>query len=423
MLFITSSFDLARLQRFGVKEKPRSKISGLLILERECNSVKNGIDVEKILRLSPSPAYIVDLGRIRRNLAILDDLQKRSGAKVLLALKAFSMWSVFPLISSTLSGVCASSPWEARLGREEFGGEVHSFAAGFRKEDVVDLLDVSNHIVFNSFNQMERFRNLWEPCSGKISVGLRVNPEHSEGASPIYDPCAPCSRLGIPRGEFEGRSLAGVEGLHFHTLCEQLFEPLERTAKVFEEKFGEFLPKLRWINFGGGHHITREGYDIDGLIELVKYFREKYFLEVYLEPGEAVVIGSGILVGEVLDIVRNGMDIAILDISATCHMPDILEMPYRPELSGGSNPGEKRYLYRLAGPSCLAGDVIGDWSFDEPLAVGKRVAFLDMAHYTMVKTTTFNGIRHPSICSYDPDCAVFEVKRSFSYEDFRNRLS
>lgn len=382
-----------------------------------------GIDIDKILQLAPSPAYVIDLGRLRHNLAILDDVQQRSGAKILLAMKAFSMWSVFPLIARTLHGVCASSPWEARLGREEFGREVHSFAAAFKERDVVELLKISNHLVFNSFNQLERFRSLWEPYKGDVSIGLRINPEHTEGHTAIYDPCAPCSRLGIVRDEFEGRSLEGVEGLHFHTLCEHLFEPLERTAKVFEEKFGAFLPQMKWINFGGGHHITREGYDVDGLVELVKYFRKKYDVQVYLEPGEAIAIGTGILVGEVLDVVHNQMDIAILDVSATCHMPDILEMPYRPGIKGGYDPGEKEHDYRLGGPSCLAGDIIGDWSFEKPLAAGDRLAFLDMAHYTMVKTTTFNGIQHPAICTYEPETGQLEVKRSFGYEDFKGKLS
>jgi len=382
-----------------------------------------GIDIDKILQLSPSPAYVVDLGRLRHNLAILDHVQQRSGARILLALKAFSMWSVFPIIRETLQGVCASSPWEARLGREQFSREVHSFAAAFKENDVVELLQISNHLVFNSFGQLERFRPLWEKEKGRVSIGLRVNPEHSEGHTEIYDPCAANSRLGIPRKEFEGRSLSGVEGLHFHTLCEQLFEPLERTAKAFEEKFGEFLPRMKWLNFGGGHHITREGYDIDGLVELVKYFRDKYDLEVYLEPGEAVAIGTGILVAEVLDVVNNGMDIAILDVSATCHMPDILEMPYRPGIKGGYNPGEKPYTYRLGGASCLAGDVIGDWSFEQPLHPGDRLAFEDMSHYTMVKTTTFNGIQHPHICTFEPETKDLKVVRSFGYEDFKQRLS
>jgi len=387
---------------------------------RSCSAL-TGIDIDKILQLSPSPAYVVDLGRLRHNLAILDEVQQRSGARILMALKAFAMWSVFPLIRETLQGVCASSPWEARLGREEFGGEVHSFAAAFKESAVAELLSISDHLVFNSFSQLERFRPLWEKSG--LSIGLRVNPEHSEGHTAIYDPCAPMSRLGIPRREFEGRDLTGIEGLHFHTLCEQLFEPLERTARAFEEKFGEFLPGMKWLNLGGGHHITREGYDIDGLVELVKYFKGKYGLEVYLEPGEAIAIGTGILVGEVLDVVHNQMDIAILDVSATCHMPDILEMPYRPAITGGYDPGDKPNIYRLGGPSCLAGDVIGDWSFEQPLQPGDRLAFEDMSHYTMVKTTTFNGIQHPAICTYEPETGELKIVREFGYADFKNRLS
>jgi len=382
-----------------------------------------GIDISKIVQLAPSPAYIVDLGRLRHNLAILDQVQQRSGAKILMAMKAFAMWSTFPLISQTLHGVCASSPWEARLGYEEFGREVHSFAAAFKESDVKELLSISNHLVFNSFNQLERFRHLWEKEQGRVSIGLRVNPEHSEGHTAIYDPCAPNSRLGIPVAAFEGCDLSGVEGLHFHTLCEQLFEPLERTARVFEEKFGKYLKGMKWLNLGGGHHITRDGYDIDGLVGLIRYFKEKYAVEVYLEPGEAVVIGTGVLVGEVLDVIENGMQIAILDVSATCHMPDVLEMPYRPTITNGFNPDEKPYTYRLGGPSCLAGDVIGDWSFEQPLKPGDRLVFEDMSHYTMVKTTTFNGIQHPHICTFEPETDKLQIVRSFGYLDFKSRLS
>lgn len=382
-----------------------------------------GVAIASIADQAPSPSYVVDLDRIRHNLAILERVQRESGATVLMALKAFSMWSVFPLISETLSGVCASSPWEARLGREEFGKEVHSFAAAFKESDVIELLELSDHLVFNSFDQLERFRPRWEAYNGKVSVGLRINPEHSEGHTAIYDPCAPCSRLGIPLAAFEGRSLDGVEGLHFHTLCEQLFEPLERTVAVVEEKFGRYLHGLRWLNLGGGHHITREGYDIDGLIALIKRLKSTYGLDVYIEPGEAVVIGTGVLVAEVLDIINNGIDIAILDVSATCHMPDVLEMPYRPEITGGELPGVLPFTYRLGGPSCLAGDVIGDWSFAEPLRVGQRLVFEDMSHYTMVKTTTFNGIQHPSLCTYEPSDNRLTVVRRFEYEDFRARLS
>ena len=382
-----------------------------------------GVAIASIADQAPSPSYVVDLDRIRHNLAILERVQRESGATVLMALKAFAMWSIFPLISETLSGVCASSPWEARLGREEFGKEVHSFAAAFKESDVIELLELSDHLVFNSFDQLERFRPRWEAYNGKVSVGLRINPEHSEGHTAIYDPCAPCSRLGIPLAAFEGRSLDGVEGLHFHTLCEQLFEPLERTVAVVEEKFGHYLHGLRWLNLGGGHHITREGYDVDGLIALIKRLKSTYGLDVYIEPGEAVVIGTGVLVAEVLDIINNGMDIAILDVSATCHMPDVLEMPYRPEITGGELPGVLPFTYRLGGPSCLAGDVIGDWSFAEPLRVGQRLVFEDMSHYTMVKTTTFNGIQHPSLCTYEPSDNRLTVVRRFEYEDFRARLS
>jgi carboxynorspermidine decarboxylase len=382
-----------------------------------------GIDIPKILELAPSPAYVVDLGRLRHNLDILGEVQQQSGAKILMALKAFAMWNTFPLIRETLKGVCASSPWEARLGRQEFGGEVHSFAAAFKEDDVIELLSISDHLIFNSFNQLERFRPLWEKEQGRVSIGLRVNPEHSEGHTELYDPCAPNSTLAVRRADFDGRSFAGVEGLHFHTLCEHLFEPLARTAEIFEKKFGEFLPQMKWLNLGGGHHITREGYDVDGLVDLVKYFREKYSLEVYIEPGEAIAIGTGLLVGEVLDIVPGEIDTAILDVSATCHMPDILEMPYRPEIREGYDPGAKKYTYRLGGPSCLAGDIIGDWSFAKPLSPGDRLAFLDMAHYTMVKTTTFNGVQHPHLCTYEPESKELQVVRSFVYEDFRGRLS
>ena len=375
----------------------------------------------RILAQAPTPAYVLDLGKLRANLAILDDVQRRSGAKILLALKAFSMWSAFPLIRETLHGVCASSSWEAQLGREEFGREVHSFAAAFSEADMHALLATSDHLCFNSFAQLERFRPLWQDSG--VSVGLRVNPEHSEGHTPLYDPCAPGSRLGIRRAQFDNRSLEGVEGLHFHTLCEHLFEPLERTAQVFEEKFGEYLPGMRWLNLGGGHHITREGYDIDGLVALIGHFQEKYDVQVYLEPGEAVVLNAGVLVTEVLDVIRNEVDIAILDTSAACHMPDVLEMPYRPPLFGAAEPGERPHTVRLAGPSCLAGDVIGDWSFDAPLRPGNRLAFGDMALYTMVKNTAFNGIQLPAICTFEPETGEVAVVRRFGYEDFRGRLS
>jgi carboxynorspermidine decarboxylase len=375
----------------------------------------------RILSRGPTPAYVLDLGRLRANLAVLGELQEVSGAKILLALKAFAMWSAFPPIRETLAGVCASSPWEARLGREEFGGEVHGFAAALSEGDLGAMLAACDHLSLNSFAQLERFRPRWQGSG--VSVGLRVNPEHREGHTALYDPCAPGSRLGIRRAEFSGRSLEGVEGLHFHTLCEHLFPPLERTAAAFEEKFGAFLPGMRWLNLGGGHHLTREGYDRDGLAALVQHFTDTYGVQVYLEPGEAVVLDAGLLVTTVLDVVDRDGPIAILDTSAACHMPDVLEMPYRPPLFGAGEPGEKPHAVRLAGPSCLAGDVIGEWSFDTPLRPGDRLAFGDMALYTMVKNTAFNGVQLPAICTYEPDTGELTVVRRFGYEDFRGRLS
>ncbi len=382
-----------------------------------------GIDIPKILKLAPSPAYVVDLGRLRHNLAILDEVQKRSGAKILMALKAFAMWSTFPMIRETLQGVCASSPWEAQLGRDKFGGEVHSFAAAFKESDIVELLSISDHLVFNSFNQLERFRPLWQKQQGRVSIGLRVNPEHSEGHTELYDPCAPNSRLGIKRREFDGKSLEGIEGLHFHTLCEHLFEPLARTAEVFEEKFGEFLPQLKWINFGGGHHITREGYDIDGLVELIRYFKEKYNLEVYLEPGEAVVIGTGLLVGEVLDVVPGEIETAILDVSATCHMPDILEMPYRPEIAGGYDAGDKPHTLSTRWPvmsgrrhhrRLVLRAGVGPW---RPIGFSR---YERTTQWLKPPPLTASSILH--LCTYEPETGELQVVRSFVYEDFQGRI-
>ena len=340
-----------------------------------------------------------------------------------MALKAFAMWSVFPLIRETLHGVCASSPWEARLGREEFGREVHSFAAAFKESDVRELLEISNHLVFNSFAQLERFRPLWEKERGRVSVGLRVNPEHSEGHTAIYDPCAPMSRLGIRAGRnSRGDRLSGVEGLHFHTLCEQLFEPLERTARVFEEKFGEFLPGMKWLNLGGGHHITREGYDIDGLVELIKYFRGKYGLEVYLEPGEAIAIGTGILVGEVLDVVHNEMDIAILDVSATCHMPDFWRCPTVRVSTAVSTPAKRPTP--IASPAVLPGRGRHRRLVLRAAAVARRPAGLP-GHGPLHHGEDHHLQRHPAPghLHLEPETGELKVVRSFGYEDFKSRLS
>lgn len=366
-----------------------------------------------------TPCYVVDEAALRRNLARLALVKERTGCTILLALKGFAMWNLFPLIREALDGVCASSPWEARLGREEFCGEVHAFAAAYSEADVRELLTLCDEIDFNSFSQWKRFRPLVDKQT--IRAGLRINPECSTQDHAIYDPCAPKSRLGITREQFDGEPLDGISGLHFHTLCEQNADALEATLQAVEEKFGEFLPQMDWVNFGGGHHITRADYDIDRLCRLINDFKAKYNVQVILEPGEAVALNAGVLVTRVLDVVHNEMDIAILDTSCTCHMPDVLEMPYRPGIVGAGDPGEKPCTFRLAGLSCLAGDVIGDYSFDRPLRVGDRLLFEDMAHYTMVKTTMFNGIQHPAIAVRRGDDV--EVVRTFGYQDYRNRLS
>ncbi len=370
-----------------------------------------------------TPCFVVDVAALKRNLAVLRDVQDRTGCRILLALKGFAMFHVFPLLRRTLWGVCASSPHEARLGREEFRREVHAFAAAYKPAHVADLLRYSDVLVFNSFSQWQRFKSVVQNAPAPVRCGIRVNPEHSEGTVPLYDPCAVGSRLGVRREQFEGQDLAGISGLHFHTLCEHNADALARTLRVFEEKFGAFLPAMEWVNFGGGHHITRSDYDVALLCRLIREFTARHPLQIYLEPGEAVALNAGILVAEVLDIVQNDMPIAILDVSVPTHMPDVLEMPYRPEVAGAGKPGEKAHTYRLAGLSCLAGDVAGEYSFDRPLGVGQKLAFLDMAHYSMVKTTTFNGVALPSIALYDSETGSYEVVREFGYEDYRSRLS
>lgn len=370
--------------------------------------------------VTSTPQFVVNRDKLKENLAILDRVQQESGAKILLAQKAFSCWSCYPDISSVLKGSCASSPHEAQLAYEEFGGEVHSFAAAYSEEDFRELCRVSDHIIFNSFTQWERFRPIAKEHP-EISFGIRVNPQHSEGDVEIYDPCAPFSRLGVTKENFREDLLDGIDGLHFHTLCEQDSYALERTLMSFEEKFGHLIPKMKWINFGGGHHITRDDYNVDHLILLIKAFRKRFDIPVYLEPGEAVALHAGVLVTTVLDVIHNGMDIALLDTSATCHMPDVLEMPYRPHIVGSGEANEKKQTYRLAGQTCLAGDVIGDYSFDEPLKVGDQLIFCDMAIYSMVKTNTFNGIKLPAISLYSE--GETRVIRTFEYGDFKNRLS
>jgi len=378
------------------------------------------------LQRLPSPCFVVDEVAIEENCRLLADVQRASGAKILAALKAFSMWSLGPLVGRYLSGICASGLHEARLGREAYGGEVHTFCAAFSEHELREVLKLSDHVVFNSHAQWARFGALAREAQAArpgLRFGLRVNPERSEGAVPLYDPCAPCSRLGIPRAEFHGEQLEGISGLHFHALCEQDFPPLERTVAAFEQKFGEFIPRMEWINFGGGHHITRFDYQLEPLIALLQAFRARHGVELYLEPGEAIAYHAGVLVAEVLDLPVNGMPLAILDTSATCHMPDVIEMPYRPNILDASEPGSLPQTYRLGGQTCLAGDVIGDYAFAEPLRVGQRLVFEDMAYYTMVKTTTFNGINLPSIAIWNSQTDALRVVRSFGYEDFKERLS
>lgn len=368
-----------------------------------------------------TPCFLVDETRLVQNLEILRQVADQAGCKILLAQKAFSMFSCYPLLRRYLAGSTASGLYEARLGREHFGGETHVFSPAYKPEEFEELLSYADHFVFNSPRQLQKFGPVAK-AAGK-AVGLRVNPECStqEGHA-IYDPCAPGSRLGTTLANFDESLLPLLDGLHFHTLCEQNSDDLETTVAAFEEKFGRYLHGLKWINLGGGHHITRKDYDRERLVRIVKHLKETYQVEVYLEPGEAVVLNAGFLVTSVLETLHNGMDIAILDTSAACHMPDVLEMPYRPPLQNSGESGEKAYTYRLGGPTCLAGDVIGDYSFDAPLNEGDRLVFEDMALYTMVKTNTFNGMPLPAIVWRDANGQEKLVK-AFGYEDFKNRLS
>ena len=374
-----------------------------------------------------TPAFVVDEGLLVDNLTVLGRVKARTGCRILLALKCFAMFRVFPLLAEVLDGVCCSSPHEAQLGREEFGREVHSFAAAYSAADIEALALTSDHLVFNSFAQKERFMPLARQRAAAVGrgleFGLRINPEHSEGAVPLYDPCAPGSRLGIRRADFRTDRLDGISGLHWHNLCEQDADCLERTVAAVEEAFGDVLPRMAYVNFGGGHHITRPGYDLDLLVQVVNRFRERWGVQVYLEPGEAVALNAGYLVATVLDVVNADLPVAIIDASVPAHMPDVLEMPYRPHIIGVGEPGEKGWTCRIGGLSCLAGDVAGEYSFDRPLAPGDRLVFTDMAIYTMVKTNTFNGVQLPSILLYHPDEDRLETVRRFGYEDFKTRLS
>ena len=379
---------------------------------------------KKITDQVETPCYLINEGLIKKNCEILDSVQQRAGVKILLALKAFAMWSTFPLIRQYLHGVCASGAIEARLGREEFGREVHTCAPAYSDADMDEVIRYSDHIIFNSLYQWKKYRDRIKRSGQGIDIGLRVNPGHSEVEVALYNPCIPSARFGIKPEELEGVDLASIDGLHFHALCEQNADVLVRVLASFEKKFGRYIPRMKWINFGGGHHITRTDYQIDSLCNLITDFRKQYNdIMVYLEPGEAVVLNAGVLVTTVLDIVENDMSIAILDASAETHMPDVLAMPYRPNIIGASKPGELPHTYRLGGITCLAGDVIGDYSFSGPLERGDRLVLLDMALYSFVKNTTFNGIRLPSLILYNPYNSSVRVVRRFGYEDYKNRLS
>ncbi|HGO5511337.1 TPA: carboxynorspermidine decarboxylase [Streptococcus suis subsp. hashimotonensis] len=369
----------------------------------------------------PTPAYVIDEAKLVNNLEILKSVQERTGCKVLLAQKAFSMYTTYPLISQYLAGTTASGLYEAKLGREEFGGEVHVFAPAFKDADLEEILEIADHIVFNSERQL---RKHVDKCrAAGVSVGLRINPECStQGEHALYDPCAAGSRFGVRIDQFSEDLLDLVDGLHFHTLCEQNSDDLKTTLDAVEAKFGPYLHRIKWLNMGGGHHVTRADYNLDLLISSIQYMQETYGLEVYIEPGEAIALNAGYLVTEVLDIVENGIETLVLDASATCHMPDVLEMPYRPPLRNGFEAGEKDYTYRLSSNTCLTGDIIGDYSFEKPVEIGDKLYFEDMAIYSFVKNNTFNGIGLPSLVLMDQtgDCRIV---KSFGYEDFKGRLS
>ena len=378
--------------------------------------------MKNILSTLPSPCWLLEEEKLQKNLELISNIKKQSGAKILLALKGYALWKSFPLIKPYLDGCCASGLHEAKLADETFGKEVHTYSPAFKEEEIEEIANISRHLVFNSPAQFHQFALKAKSINPDLSLGLRVNPEYSESPKEIYNPCGLYSRLGTTLENMDETILEHCDGLHFHALCEQDSSALENVLRNFEEKFGTYIPQMKWINFGGGHHITREGYDTQKLIELIKAFKVKYDVEVYLEPGEAIGWQTGPLITTVLDIVHNGMDIAILDSSAEAHMPDTIIMPYRADVRDASEAGEKAYTYRLAGNTCLAGDIMGDYSFDAPLKIGDKVIFEDQMHYTMVKATTFNGVKLPSIAIKRVDGSV-DVVREFGYEEFKNRLS
>lgn len=398
-----------------------AELAGLAALQ-DALPYKDGRDLHWDAGQVKTPAYLVDRDLLQANLDLLAEVRRLSGAKILLAQKACSMFALYPQISAALDGTTASGLYEAKLGAEYFPGETHVFSPAFRAVDLPELCDICDHIVFNSFDQWRRYRTAVLALGHAVSCGLRLNPEYSTQDTPLYDPCAPGSRLGVTPANFKPDELTGIEGFHLHTLCEQNVDALEATLLRFEAAFGPWLHQIKWLNLGGGHHITRRDYDVASLIRIIRRLRSAYQVDVYLEPGEAVVLNTGFLVSSVMDVVRNGIDIAILDASAECHMPDVLAMPYRPQIEGAGEPGEKEYSCRLSSCTCLAGDVTGDYSFDRPLSPGDRIIFYDMALYTMVKNNTFNGIPLPDIVTYSGANGLSVIRR-FGYDDFKNRLS
>ena len=378
-------------------------------------------------RAIETPFYLCKEKLLERNLKILDDIQNRSGAKIILALKGFAMWSTFALVSKYLKGCTASGVYEARLAREEFSrynrdAEVHTYSPAFKENEIEEISKLSNHIVFNSINQINKFLLKAKEYNPNIHTSLRINPEVSASPKDIYNPCGLYSRLGTTLANIDESALNRLDGINFHALCEQNVEALEEVLKVFEKHFSKYFKNLKYINFGGGHHITKKDYNIERLILLIKEFRLKYQIDVYLEPGEAVGWETGYLESTVLDVFENGMPVAILDTSAEAHMPDTLAMPYRADVRGAGRSGEKKYTYRLGGNTCLAGDIMGDYSFDKPLKIGDRVIFEDQIHYTFVKNTTFNGIKLPSLVVERVDGSL-EVVKEFGYKEYRDRLS
>ncbi|WP_036478863.1 carboxynorspermidine decarboxylase [Myxosarcina sp. GI1] len=371
----------------------------------------------------PSPCYIIDEDLLLKNLELLQSIQNYTECKIFLALKSFATWSTFPMVKRYLAGTAASSLYEARLGREEIGKELHVYSPAYKTSEFEQLVELADCIIFNSVEQWKKFRPTVQNSRKQISCGLRVNHGYSEVEIEIYNPARKGSRLGTPLEHIQEEDLEGLSGFHFHSLCEQNSDVLSRTLEIFEQKFSPFLKLLKWVNFGGGHYITAPNYNVSLLCDLIVDFKNKYDLDVYLEPGAAVVFNSGFLIATVLDVFSNETNIAILDTSATAHMPDVLEMPYRPHIIGSALPGKKAFTYRLGGTTCLAGDVIGDYSFDKPLAIGDRLIFTDMAQYTMVKTTMFNGLQHPAIAIKKAGTQEVKVIRNFDYEDYKSRLS